>query len=70
MLLSPDNTGSRNTENLRIYLEKECFTETEWSNELFFKASIDEVTHQNKLSNMAIYEEDINIRKMSLILVW
>ena len=49
MLPSPDNTGPRNTENLRIYMEKECFAETEWSNELFFNSSIDKVSQQNKL---------------------
>ena len=36
-----ENSDSRSTQNLRNYLEKECFMETEWSNELFFNASTD-----------------------------
>ena len=32
---------SRLTQNLRNYLEKECFTESAWSNELFFNGSTD-----------------------------
>ena len=35
------NSESRITQNLRNYLEKECFMETEWSNELFFNTLAD-----------------------------
>ena len=42
-----NNTDSKNTENLRCYLEKECFPETEWSNDLIFKASTDKITYQD-----------------------
>ncbi len=38
--------ASRNTENLRTYLEKESFTETEWSNELLFNISADKVNYK------------------------
>ena len=31
-LPTPENTDPRNTESLRIYLEKECFPDSEWSN--------------------------------------
>ena len=36
-----ENSDHRLTQNLRNYIEKECFMETEWSNELFFNASTD-----------------------------
>ena len=36
-----EHNESRLTQNLGNYLEKECFMESEWSNELFFNASID-----------------------------
>ena len=41
------NTDPKNTQNLRCYLEKECFPDTEWSNDLIFNASTDKVTYQD-----------------------
>ena len=41
------NTDPKNTQNLRCYLEKECFPETEWSNDLIFTASTDKITYQD-----------------------
>ena len=35
-----------NTDNLRIYLEKEFFSVTEWSNDLLFNASTDKVNNE------------------------
>ena len=42
-----NNPDPKNTQNLRCYLEKECFPETEWSNELIFNASTDKKTYQD-----------------------
>ena len=43
---STDNNDTRITQNLRLYLEKECFPETEWTSQLLFNASTDKVTYQ------------------------
>ena len=40
------NTETKITQNLRSYLEKECFPETEWSSELLFNASTDRTNFQ------------------------
>ena len=40
------NTETKITQNLRTYLEKECFPETEWSSELLFNASTDRTNFQ------------------------
>ena len=42
-----NNPDPRNTQNLRCYLEKEYFPETEWSNNLIFNASTDKITYQD-----------------------
>ena len=41
-----ENTDSTITQNLRTYLEKECFPETEWTSELLFNASMDRANFQ------------------------
>ena len=41
------NTDPKNTQNLRCYLEKESFPDTEWSNDLIFNASTDKITYQD-----------------------
>ena len=42
----PDTTDSKIIQNLRTYLEKECFPETEWASELLFNASTNKVNCQ------------------------
>ena len=42
-----NNMDPKNTQNLRCFLEKECFPETQWSNDLIFNASTDKVTYQD-----------------------
>ena len=45
--VTTNNPDPRNTQNLRCYLEKECFPETEWSNDLIFNASTDKITYKD-----------------------
>ena len=41
-----ENPDTKMTENLRLYLEKVCFPETEWTSELLSNASTDRETYQ------------------------
>ncbi len=46
--IHPQNlvTDNYNTDSLRIYLEKECFSVIKWSNDLLFKASTDKENYE------------------------
>ena len=56
-----ENNDRRLTQNLRNYLEKECYMETEWSNGFFFNASTDKQTYSK--IDMTRYVDDSKFKK-------
>ena len=45
-VVATENNDSKRTQDLRTYLEKECFPQTDWSSELLFNASTDRTNYQ------------------------